>query len=256
MPERDLAGITVMNTRPLQTSAELTEAVTRHGGDIVEFPVLEIVQRNADAVREDADSLPDADVTIFISRNAANFGFEFASGRVAAVGPATAAALEAQGVSVDILPAGGSASEYLLEESDLDQASGKVFRIVRGDAGRELLADELARRGGRVDYLGVYERRRPECSDEALEDVEQKLNDGAIDAIVVMSVQSLENLDALVPTGSTDAYHRTPLVTPAARVIKELQTRGPDRPAALAASPRTDDILDAIVTATSEPRRI
>lgn len=255
MPERDLEGVSVMNTRPSQTATELTEAVAARGGVVVEFPVLEIVPRDRDEVREEADRLPDADVTVFVSRNAADFGSDFTSGRVAAVGPATAAVLESRRCNVDILPSNGFDSEHLLDEPDLTNAEGRVFRIVRGNAGRELLADELSRRGARVDYLSVYERRLPDYSDETISDVAGRFNEGRVDVIVVMSVASLENLDALVPADCVEAFHRTPLVTPAARVIKELKTRGPDRPAALAASPRPDDILDAIVTATSDPRR-
>ena len=256
MPDLDLAGTAVLNTRPTQTANELAEAVRIRGGRSVAFPVLQIVPRDSETVRADAEALPAADVTIFVSRNAAEFGSGFASGRVAAVGPATASALEKLGCSVDVLPEGGFDSEHLLEAPELENAEGRRYRIVRGDAGRELLADELSRRGGRVDYLAVYERRRPSYSQSELDDIAELFNNRGIDAIVVMSVQSLENLDALMPANCTDAFHRTPLVTPAARVIKELHKRGPDRPAALAASPRPDDILDAIVTATTEPRRI
>ena len=255
MPDLDLAGTAVLNTRPTQTANELAEAVRARGGRSVAFPVLQIVPRDPEKVRTDADALSAADVTIFISRNAAEYGSGFASGRVAAVGPATAAALEKLGCSVDILPEGGFDSEHLLEAPEFEKAAGRRFRVVRGDAGRELLADELTRRGGHVDYLAVYERRLPEYSRTELDDIADLFNNGDIDAIVVMSVQSLDNLDAMMPANCTDAFHRTPLVTPAARVIKELHKRGPDRPAALAASPRPDDILDAIVTATTEPRR-
>lgn len=253
MPDPDLAGMAVLNTRPERTANELTEAVRTRGGEIVAFPVLEIVPRKSEAVAADADTLPAADVTIFVSRNAAEFGSGFASGRIAAVGPATAEALEARGLKVDIVPVGGFDSEHLLKDPDLVNAEDRSFRIVRGDAGRELLADELSRRGGRVDYLAVYERRRPSYSDEELDEIAERINGGDIGAIVVMSVQSLENLDALIPAKCAEAFQRTPLVTPAARVIKELRMRGPDRPAALAASPRPDDILDAIVTATAAP---
>ena len=255
MPDLDLAGKAVLNTRPKQTANELTEAVLGRGGDVVAFPVLDIVPRAPEAVQADAESLPPADITIFVSRNAAEMGSDYATGLIAAVGPATASALEAGGLKVDISPAEGFDSEHLLMTPELTNADGRSYRIVRGDAGRELLADELSRRGGRVDYLCVYERSRPAYSDDELHEVADRINRGDIDAIVVMSVQSLENLDALMPSNCVDAFHRTPLVTPAARVIKELQKRGPDRPAALAASPRPDDILDAIVTATTEPRR-
>ncbi len=255
MPDEDLRGAGVLITRPLQTADELIEAVERRGGRAIRFPVLEILPRSIQAIRTDADALRPADVTIFVSRNAASFGASLASGRIAAVGPSTAAALESAGRTVDILPSEGFDSEHLLEEPELRNATGKVFRIVRGNEGRELLADELEKRGGRVEYLAVYERRLPEYADKELAGIAASFDLGEIDAVVVMSVQSLLNLDSLLSANCAEALQRTLLVTPAARVLKEAQKHGADRPAVLAASPRTDDIVDAIMTATSELRR-
>lgn len=255
MPDRRLAGAVVLNTRPTQTAAELSAAVESRGGTIVTFPVLEIASRDRESVIQHVKALPDADVTIFISRNAAELGGEFASGRVAAIGPATASALESQGLAVDIHPAHGFDSEHLLAEPAFVEAKGMTIRIVRGDGGRDLLESELSQLGARVDYVDVYERRLPTHPESMTVSVADRITAGGIDAIVVMSVQSLDHLDALLPERCSDAFHRTPLVTPATRVIKELHARGPDRPATLAASPRPDDIVDAIVTATTKPRR-
>jgi uroporphyrinogen-III synthase len=182
-----------------------------------------------------------------VSRNAVEHGLAWTgSGAIAAVGPATAAAIEAAARVVDIRPASGFDSESLLAEPALTDVSGKTIRIIRGNGGRELLATTLRERGAHVDYLEVYTRRAPGYSQTAIEDIEGKLNAGEIDVAVVMSVESFRNLLALLPESSHAALAKTRLVTPAARVIKEVTDRLPGCPVTLADGPGADEIVRAI----------
>jgi hypothetical protein len=64
-----------------------------------------------------------------------------------------------------------------------------------------------------------------------------------------MSVQSLEFLGALLPAWCREQLNRTPLVTSAARVLKEAVNQYPGCPAILAAGPKTSDIVDALLAA-------
>jgi len=144
MTDSELAGVGVLVTRPKHQAAALVAAITSHGGAAIEFPVLEVVPREDQAVREDARELRDPDITIFVSTNAVHCGFPYAeAAKIAVVGPATAAAVEMEGRSVDIRPAAGYDSEHLLAMPELQDVSEKVVRIIRGNAGRELLADTL-----------------------------------------------------------------------------------------------------------------
>lgn len=251
MADVALRNVGVLLTRPEQQSRELGRAIEQRGGTALVFPALIIAPREHDDVAADASELPDPDITIFISRNAVEYGIDWAMGQIAAIGPTTAAAIEAAGRRVDIQPASGFDSEALLAEPAFADVDGKSVRIIRGNAGREKLAETLKARGARVDYLSAYKRLLPEPSPQALCDLESAWENGRINAVVVMSVQSLHNLRELLPDTCLERLASTPLVSPAARVIKEARRAFPGGPAILAAGPRTSDLVSAIAEANA-----
>ena len=245
----ELAGIGVLVTRPTKQATELVEAITAQGGIAIEFPAIEIAPHETADVVNAARNLSDPDLVVFVSPNAVRYGLTFAdSARIAAVGPATAAALENAGREVDIHPSTGHDSEHLLAEPGLQDVHDKVVRIIRGDSGRELIADTLKRRGATVEYLPVYSRGVAEHSQERVAEIEQRWRSGEIDVVTVMSVESLQNLVVLLPEWCRSALENTSLVTPATRVIKEALDRFPGIPTMLAKGPQASDMVDAIVT--------
>ncbi len=253
MPEGPLQGINVLVTRPREQAGDLVAAIEDQGGRPMCFPVLEIVPLDEDTVRAAAATLPPPDFSIFVSRNAVQFGIEYAAdGRIAAIGPATASAIGDAGRSVDIRPAGGYDSEHLLAEPAFEDVAGRNVRIVRGTTGREFLADELRARGARVDYLPVYERRLPVPGADELAGLEARWRQAGVDVVVVMSVESLVNLVALLPPWCATQLESTRLVTPSARVIKEAMERYPASRPIRAPGPGADDIVEAII-ATTKP---
>ena len=249
MAEPLAEGVGVLVTRPRQQSAELTAAIDAAGGRSIPFPVIEIVPRSMTEIDEDSARLHTPDIVIYVSRNAVEHGLAWNSrGLVAAVGPSTAAALEAAGRIVDIVPEIGFDSESLLAEPAMNDVAGKTVRIVRGIGGRELLADTLRERGASVEYLAVYERRLPSYPDTELDELARRWLSGDIDVVTVMSVESLKNLLTLLPASCITALAKTPLVTPAARVLKEAQERLPDCTVILAAGPAADEMVGAIAS--------
>jgi uroporphyrinogen-III synthase len=247
MTDAPLAGVGVLVTRPAQQSAGLIKAIEAAGGNAIAFPVIEIVPRSPQDIEADVAALDDPDIVIYVSSNAVEHGLAWTTdGAVAVVGPATAAAIEAAARIVDIRPANGYDSESLLAEPALNDVAGKTVRIVRGNGGRELLADTLRERGATVDYLPVYERRMPAHSTADVEALVGRWQAGDIDVTTVMSVESLRNLIALVPDSCHHLLAKTPLVTPAARVLKEAQESLPDCIITLATGPSADEMVGAI----------
>ncbi len=252
MAEKPLEGVGVLVTRPRTQAAELVSAIEQQGGEAFCFPVIDIVALDENRVAAEASALPRPEVTIFISRNAVEYGMKYSGGgKIAVIGPATAQAVRSAGRVVDIEPQDGYDSEHLLAEPVFDDIEGRNVRIIRGGKGRELLASELGKRGANVDYLSVYERRLPVVSSDMLAEIEARWRSGSISVITVMSVQSLQNLVKLLPDWCRSQLESTPLVTPAGRVLKEALDRYPASRPILSSGPQAGEMVQAIIALQS-----
>lgn len=104
-------------------------------------------------------------LAVFTSTRAVSFGLrQFPEGfldevEIAAIGPATAAALERAGQPVSIVPEGSFTSEALLEHPELARDPGRAL-IFAAPGGRELLQHGLGQLGWQVSVVHVY-RRQP-----------------------------------------------------------------------------------------------
>ena len=98
MADTSLAGVGVLVTRPKHQSDALIDAIKP-----VRFATLEIVALKDATVAAKLEKLAAPEIAIFVSPNAVQHGLQYAeSALIAVVGPATAAAVEAAGRSVDI----------------------------------------------------------------------------------------------------------------------------------------------------------
>jgi uroporphyrinogen-III synthase len=250
MPVKSLQGVGVLVTRPQQQSHALAAAIKREGGHAVRFATIEIIARNAADTAEEAYGLPKPDIAIFVSGNAVRHGIEHADGaQIAVVGPASAEAVVAAGRQVDIMPTDGFDSEHLLTLAELFDVAGKRVRIIRGQGGRELLGNTLRARGAEVDYLSVYERSLPLYRTDEVDALLEEWLAGKVNVVTVMSVATLENLIALLPQSALPMVTRTPLVTPADRVINQVAQLLPGMPTTLADAPDADAMVRGIVRA-------
>ena len=248
MTEAPLHATGVLVTRPERQAGELVAAIESHGGEAIRFPVIEARPRQAAEASAAAAQLQNPDIVIFVSANAVHYGLRFAdAASIAVVGPATARAVLENGRDVDIRSASGFDSEHLLEAPELQDVAGKTVRIVRGNGGRELLADTLRERGATVEYLEVYQRRVPEYDDPELALICEQWRNDRIDVVTIMSVETLKNLVELLPAEGVEFLGKTRLVTPARRVIKEAEKRFPGIPTTLADGPQASDMVEAIV---------
>jgi len=248
--EGPLAGYHVLVTRPAAQAGELVSAIEAAGGRVYCFPVICISGRDAGVVAEEFAALPPPDIVIFVSRNSVDFGLSAVRGSaasVAAVGPSTAAAIEALGVYVGIVSTSGFDSEHLLEHPAFDSIRGKTVTIVRGEHGREFLGDSLKARGAAVSFLSAYRREIRVANQDEVAALETTWRGGGIDCVTAMSSETFENLVQQLPAPTLELLRSTPLVAPGARVIQTAMDQLPGLTAFAAAGPLVNDIVDALI---------
>lgn len=213
-----LAGRGILITRPAGQSAGLAESVTSAGGQPILFPCIEIVApTDAAALSRAVADLPGYDLVIFISPTSVEQFWPLIRARhagwpakvaVAAVGPASARALAGCGVGHILTAPDGADSESLLAVDAFRQVSGQRILIVRGEGGRELLADTLRARGATVDYAECYRRARPDADATGLLELWRC---GGVAAVTVTSREVFANLAGLLGEAGAPLLRQTPL---------------------------------------------
>jgi uroporphyrinogen-III synthase len=247
-----LAGLGVLVTRPEPQAAPLARLLEAHGASIFRLPAIAVCARpDRAAIRAALGPLDRYQWLIFVSANAVRFGIylleERRELRLAAVGPATAAALNHAGFRVSLVPTGGYDSESLLAEPELQHVHGQRIAIVRGEGGRELLGEVLAARGAEVSYADVYTRARPEYPPETIAAVETALAEGVIDVITATSGEIVENLLELLTPAGRESLRRATLLAGSRRIADRARELGLDGPVIIA--DRADDagLKDALL---------
>ena len=94
---------------------------------------------------------------------------------------------------------------------------------MRGQGGREFLAERLRQRGASVDYAEVYSRCIPQVDTQPLR---QWLSEGGLDVATVTSNETLRNLWEMVGTLGQDDLVRLPLVVASERTASLARAMG------------------------------
>lgn len=245
-----------MVTRPRHQSKELSDLIIAKGGDAVLFPVIEIADPS-DSTRlvSQIDRLADFSIAVFVSANAVRAAMTFIGAsrafsnalpttlKLAAVGNATAQTLVALGKQADIFPQNTFNSESLLAVEEMNNVAGKKIIIFRGDGGRELLATTLRERGATVEYAQCYQRVIP---DNDLGLLLPQLENGDVDAIVVMSNQALQNLWQMVGIEGQQYLQNCLLIVISKRTITLAEALGFTKKPILAALASNQAVLTAL----------
>lgn len=214
-----LTDLTVLVTRPAVQCALLCEEIVRQGGTAIPFPAIEIEPLAIAA----AVAPVEYDLIVFVSVNAVEHGVprvsKSARTRIAAIGRATAAALAAAKLAADIVPEVGFTSEALLAHAQLQLASGARVLIVHGEGGRELLKESFVAQGMVVETLEVYRRVRPRVDPDRVAELETRWVDEGIDVVTVTSIETLENLQAMLTERGRQLLSSTTLLVPSRRIV-------------------------------------
>ncbi len=223
---KPLTGISILVTRPPHQAKALSEKIQAAGGNVILFPVLEILDiPDRRPLLDLIGRLQEFDLAIFISPNAVQRamtliranreippGLEFA-----AVGKGTVALLRKFGLDDVVAPAARFDSEALLELAELKAIAGKRVVIFRGEGGRELLGQTLRERGAKVEYAACYRRVKPNG------DVETVLRDmakGDLKAIIMTSSEGLRNLLEMLGKPAHEQLKKIPMFVSHERIAE------------------------------------
>ncbi|MBD2844630.1 uroporphyrinogen-III C-methyltransferase [Paenibacillus sp. IB182496] len=213
---KPLFGTRVLVTRARTQASELVQRIEQLGGEPLEYPVIETRApadaASAAAIEAGLRERRAYDWLIFTSVNGVEYFFRwlgrlgldirrFHAAAVAAVGPATAEALQLRGVLAEVLP-GRYDAEGLLEALGDRLTPGQRVLLPRGDRARAVLPDTLRARGLEVVDLHVYETVLAEHQDE---DALQMLERGEVHLVTFTSSSTVTNLlELLRRQGASD----------------------------------------------------
>ncbi|MFM0669965.1 fused uroporphyrinogen-III synthase HemD/membrane protein HemX [Paraburkholderia sediminicola] len=252
-PSVDKAAFTVVITRPAGQSNELIARLAAAGIATLDFPLIDIAPVTDDApLRAALASLERYALVVFVSPNAVDHAFAQSDAiwphalPIGVVGPGSVQALARHGVAAPaynvISPPSGADEETARFDSEglfaaIDTAlgatslEGKRVLIVRGDGGREWLADRLREAGAEVDTVAAYRRLVPEPSIGGWARVHELLA-GVPHVWLLTSSEGVRNLHELAQDHLTAdeiaQLKRATLVTPHPRIAQTARALGFD----------------------------
>jgi uroporphyrinogen III methyltransferase/synthase len=198
---RPLAGKRIVITRAREQAENLARSIEELGGEIVEFPTIEICPPQ-DFVEFDAaiERIDSYDWIIFTSVNSVEpflqrlhsqrkTSEELRGRQIAAIGAETAKHLAAEGIRASLVPERYQA-EGFLDAISPDEIRDKRVLIPRAAEAREVLPATLRKWGARVDVIVAYRTGLPTLD---IRPLDRLLADGKIDVISFTSSSTVRN---------------------------------------------------------------
>ena len=200
-----LAGKRIVVTRPRTQAGELARRLIELGAEVIDFPTISIEPPMDYTPMDRAiEQLKQYDWLFFTSVNGVQSFFDrlrhlgknfqgIKHLKVVAIGPETAGRLEAEAISVYLVPAKYQ-SEGILKELDPTEIRGRRILLPRAAKAREILPDTLRQWGASVDVVQAYQTVLPKACQYDLHELFGK----QIDAITFTSSSTVENFFKLL----------------------------------------------------------
>ena len=197
--QRALFGKRIVVTRATQQAPVLSEKLRDLGAEVIEMPATRVARLDLAPLRSAIGNINAYDWLIFTSQNAIAIFWEqllgggrdarsLASLKIAAVGPATAAALLEHGIAVDLIPRRFVAEGLLEMLGERDDVSGARVLYVTAEGARDVLPGGL--RGMNADVT-VVETYRSIAADEGSEKLARAIEAGTVDLVTFTSASSV-----------------------------------------------------------------
>jgi uroporphyrinogen III methyltransferase / synthase len=225
---RPLFGKRVVVTRPRAQAADFVTSLESLGAEVLQVPTIRIhPPPDTEPLHEAARQVDTFDWIIFTSvngvarfwaalRDAGRDARSLAGVSVCAIGPATGAALELEGVHPDLIP------ERFVAEGVVDAlvaetgVAGLRFLLPRAEVARSVLPAELRARGGEVVEVVAY---RTVADAARAESLRGELSSGSIDLITFTSSSTVHNFVDMLGTqiGRAEVATIGPITSASAR---------------------------------------
>jgi uroporphyrinogen-III synthase len=208
-----LGGKRVLVTRTREQAGVLSEHLRAAGAAPIELPVIRIVppanwqpldqalQRLAEGQAYDWLIFTSANGVKMVLQRLRELGLEPAilrAVRLATIGPATAAALTAYGLTADLVPPefiAESVAEALRREAEQRGAglAGQRILLARAAEARQVLVEDLRQAGAQVDVVVAYQTLPVAQDDERGREVIALLRQQHLDAITFTSSSTVHH---------------------------------------------------------------
>jgi uroporphyrinogen III methyltransferase/synthase len=202
---RPLFSKRVLVTRPRHQAAELVERLEAEGAETIEAPMIRIVEPEDYAQLDAACArIREFDWIVFTSNNAVEpfiarllaspHDLRALHGvRLCAVGPGTADRLAAHGLKVDLVPGEHRAEGVAHALAETGDMQGRAVLLPRSDIGREVIGEDLRKRGAQVTEVVAYRTVRTDPERDGGPDVYRLLLERRIDVVTFTSASSVRS---------------------------------------------------------------
>jgi uroporphyrinogen III methyltransferase/synthase len=219
---RPLFGKRILVTRPREQSAEFVALLEALGAQPIEAPMISIAPpADWGPLDEVCRRGGEFDWIVFSSAHAVDafIGRLMASpldlrslkgAKLCAVGPATGERLARHGLKVDLVPDESRAEAVVRAMVDEGSVAGKTVLLPRADIGREVIGDELRKRGADVTEVVAYRTVALDFERAGGPDIYRMLLDHAIDVVTFTSPSAVRNfVELLGEEPAADLLQRT-----------------------------------------------
>jgi uroporphyrinogen III methyltransferase/synthase len=219
---RPLFGKRILVTRPREQAADFVSLLQALGADPIEAPMIRIAPPVDFAPLDEAcASLDRFDWVVFTSGNAVDafMGRLLASPadvralgsvRLCAIGAGTAERFTRFGIKVDLIPAESRAEGVVQALLEQGEVAGVRFLIPRADIGRDVIAEELRKRGAEIADVVAYRTVAIDPERDGEPDVYRMLLDHQIDVVTFTSPSSVRSFAELYGAeAAADLLHTT-----------------------------------------------
>ncbi|HNR12522.1 MAG TPA: uroporphyrinogen-III synthase [Thermodesulfobacteriota bacterium] len=255
---KPLANKRILLTRPREQAQAFIDLLAARGAAPVVFPTITIIPpRDWGELDAALEKISYYDAIIFTSVNGVKFFFQrmrekemdnscLAAIRVCAIGSGTAARLQELGIQAGLIPDLFQA-ESLVEALAQEGIAGKRYLLPRAAEARDVLPEEIVRRGGCIDVVAVYQTESAGSDGEELKGL---LQHKEIDVISFTSSSTVRSFVELIgsPQAEVQELVQGIIIACIGPITAETVLRYGMKPDIIAATYTVEGLTEAIIS--------